>query len=105
VRHGEAAGVIWPHGVMLAVQRIVDVELLVTHKGAYQCAARTRRSSPCFRIGRVRIIDNQDETFSSVGDTSHSVVGVASLTETAIAGWHMSNNRSNQILTFIRPPR
>jgi hypothetical protein len=23
VRHGEAAGVIWPHGVMLAVQRIV----------------------------------------------------------------------------------
>jgi hypothetical protein len=32
VRHGEAAGVIWPYGVMLAVQRIVDVELLVTHK-------------------------------------------------------------------------
>jgi hypothetical protein len=24
--------VIWPYGVMLAVQRIVDVELLVTHK-------------------------------------------------------------------------
>src|SRR5215475_2763779 len=23
----------------------------------------------CFRIGRVRIIDNQDETFSAVGDT------------------------------------
>jgi hypothetical protein len=24
--------VIWPHSVMLAVQRIVDVELLATHK-------------------------------------------------------------------------
>jgi hypothetical protein len=24
--------VIWPHGVMLAVQRIVDVELIATHK-------------------------------------------------------------------------
>jgi hypothetical protein len=23
----------------------------------------------CFRIGRVRIIDNQDETFSAIGDT------------------------------------
>src|SRR5215468_10575046 len=23
----------------------------------------------CFRIGRVRVIDNQDETFSAVGDT------------------------------------
>jgi hypothetical protein len=32
VRHGEAAGVIWPHDVMLAVQRIVDVELLAAHK-------------------------------------------------------------------------
>ena len=32
VRHGEAAGVIWPHDVMLAVQRIVDVEQLATHK-------------------------------------------------------------------------
>ena len=32
VRHGEAAGVIWPHAVMLAVQRIVDIELLATHK-------------------------------------------------------------------------
>jgi hypothetical protein len=32
VRHGEAAGVLWPHGVMLALQRIVDVELLATHK-------------------------------------------------------------------------
>jgi hypothetical protein len=31
VRLGEAAGVIWPHDVMLAVQRIVDVELLATH--------------------------------------------------------------------------
>ena len=33
VRHGEAASVIWPHGVLLAVQRIVDVELLAHGDG------------------------------------------------------------------------
>jgi hypothetical protein len=41
----------------------------------------------CFRIGRVGIIDNQDETFSAVGDTPYASGGeISSPSQVYLAG-------------------